>query len=58
MEKLASNLHIDHVEQQKIRIGKRKLPPPSIINRLLEISYKALSEQIRDNKCNKIKLYV
>ncbi|XP_034172174.1 uncharacterized protein LOC117600626 [Osmia lignaria lignaria] len=58
MEKLASNLHLDYVEQQKIRIEKRKLPPPSIINRLLEISYKVLSEQIRDNKRNKIKLYV
>nr|XP_012147817.1 PREDICTED: uncharacterized protein LOC105663467 [Megachile rotundata] len=58
MKKLAANLHEDHLEQQRTRIEGRKLAPPSIIKRLLEISNKSLCEVIRANKRNKIKMYM
>lgn len=58
MSLLSTKLLEDHVEQQKARIEKRKLSPPPIISRLLEISYKTLKEKMKQPKFTKIKLYV
>ncbi|KOC71182.1 hypothetical protein WH47_06243 [Habropoda laboriosa] len=45
-------------EQQKIRIEKRKISPPSIISRLLKISAKMLAKKLHDPRQQKLKLYV
>ncbi|XP_076629613.1 uncharacterized protein LOC143345905 [Colletes latitarsis] len=58
MIQLASNIIKDHEEQQKIRIEGRKLAPPSIISQLMEISYKTLSDKIKQQDFSKLKLYV
>ncbi|XP_053976494.1 uncharacterized protein LOC128875140 isoform X2 [Hylaeus volcanicus] len=58
MEQLSSNIIKDHEEQQKIRIEGRKLSPPSIISELMKISYKALSDMIRQKNYTKLKLYI
>ncbi|XP_076302947.1 uncharacterized protein LOC143221360 [Lasioglossum baleicum] len=55
---LTAKLYEDHVEQQKIRIQKRKLSPPLIITRLLKLSYKMLSEKMHEPRYTKLKLYV
>ncbi|XP_076245957.1 uncharacterized protein LOC143186270 [Calliopsis andreniformis] len=55
MSLLARNFEMDHQELQRIRIEERKLAPPSIITRLMEISYKALTERIRLKKQQKLK---
>lgn len=55
MLQLAFKTARDHEEQQKSRIEGRKLTPPSIISRLMEISYRALSERIKERKQHKFK---
>ncbi|XP_043794367.1 uncharacterized protein LOC122715893 [Apis laboriosa] len=54
---LMAKLYEDHVEQQNIRIEKRKLPLPSMMSRLLEISYKTLFEKMQESGYGKLKLY-
>ncbi|XP_017882946.1 uncharacterized protein LOC108626657 [Ceratina calcarata] len=58
MSLLAIKLLEDHVKQQKTRIKRRKLSPPLIISRLLELSYKTLKEKMKQPKFTKLKLYV
>ncbi|XP_017759077.1 PREDICTED: uncharacterized protein LOC108549994 [Eufriesea mexicana] len=55
---LMTKLYEDHVEEQNIRIEKRKLSPPLIISRLLKLSYKVLSEKMHEPRYTKLKLYV
>ncbi|XP_031844033.1 uncharacterized protein LOC116431974 [Nomia melanderi] len=58
MQLLTSNTIKYHGKQQKMRIDERKLKPPSIISRLMETSYKALTETMRQKNCNKLKFYL
>ncbi|CAL7945785.1 unnamed protein product [Xylocopa violacea] len=55
---LMAKLREDHVEQQKIRIDRRKLSPPSIISGLLKISYQTLIEKMKDDRFIKLQLYI
>ncbi|XP_076667825.1 uncharacterized protein LOC143368705 [Andrena cerasifolii] len=56
MMQLAGNIARLHMEEQELRIEGRKLTPPSIISRLMEISYRALFEKIQLQQHSKIKL--
>lgn len=58
MQLLASNTIKHYEKQQKMRIEERKLKPPSIISRLMETSYKALTETMRQKNYTKLKLYL
>ncbi|CAK9830678.1 hypothetical protein ANTRET_LOCUS7807 [Anthophora retusa] len=55
---LMANIKKYNEEQQKIRIEKRKIPLPSIISQLVEISAKMLAKRLQDPRGHKLKLYV
>ncbi|XP_076751603.1 uncharacterized protein LOC143423867 [Xylocopa sonorina] len=55
---LMAKLCEDRVEQQKIRINRRKLSPPSVISGLLKISYQTLVERMKDVRFIKLQLYI